>query len=110
MSAGHDTAAALDALGDPTRRRILELLGEGDRSVGDLAAALPVSRPAVSRHLKLLKRAGLVSDRPDGTRRLYRLDAAGAEAVRAYIEDLWGNAGARFRLAAENTSPRGDAR
>lgn len=108
MTPGRDTAAALDALGDPTRRAILEILGRGDRSVGELAADLPVSRPAVSRHLRLLKEAGLVSDRAAGTRRLYRLDGAGAEAVRAYLEQLWGEAGARFRLAAENTAPRRD--
>lgn len=108
MNPDRDTAAALDALGDPTRRAILEILGRGDRSVGQLAADLPVSRPAVSRHLRLLKEAGLVSDRASGTRRLYRLDGAGAEAVRAYLEELWGEAGARFRLAAENTAPRGD--
>lgn len=109
MSAGHATDAALDALGDPTRREILEILGRGDRSVGDLAAELPVSRPAVSRHLRLLKEAGLVSDRAAGTRRLYRLDAAGADAVRAYLASLWGEAGGRFRLAAENTTPRDGA-
>lgn len=107
MSARHDTAAALDALGDPTRRAILEILGRGDRSVGALAADLPVSRPAVSRHLRLLKDAGLVSDRAAGTRRLYRLDPAGAQAVRDYLESVWGEAGARFRIAAENTIPPG---
>ncbi len=67
-----------------------------------LADALPISRPAVSRHLRLLKQAGLVADRPEGTRRLYRLHDEGAEAVRAYLEQLWGDAAARFRLAADN--------
>jgi DNA-binding transcriptional ArsR family regulator len=102
------TAAALDALGDPTRRAIVDLLGEGDRSVGEIAGRLPVSRPAVSRHLRVLKEAGLVRDRPEGTRRLYRLDASGAEVVRAYLESLWGEAAGRFRMAAENTAARED--
>src|SRR5687767_1628267 len=92
-----------EALGDPNRRAILELLGAGDRSVQQLADALPISRPAVSRHLRLLKEAGLVTDRAEGTRRLYRLHDEGAEAVRAYLEQVWGEAAARFKLAAENT-------
>ena len=92
-----------DALGDPNRRAIVELLRAGDRSVGQLAEALPISRPAVSRHLRLLKDAGLVSDRPEGTRRLYRLHDSGVAAVRAYLEQVWGDAAARFRIAAENT-------
>jgi DNA-binding transcriptional ArsR family regulator len=94
-----------DALGDPHRRAIVEQLREGDRSVGELADALPISRPAVSRHLRLLKEAGLVTDRPEGTRRLYRLHDEGVEAVRAYLEGVWGEAAARFRLAAENVEP-----
>ncbi|MBJ7456533.1 MAG: winged helix-turn-helix transcriptional regulator [Thermoleophilia bacterium] len=108
MSPTRATSAALDALGDPTRRAIVDLLGAGDRSVGEIAGRLPVSRPAVSRHLRVLKEAGLVRDRPEGTRRLYRLDPAGAEAVRAYLEALWGEAAGRFRIAAENTVPRED--
>jgi DNA-binding transcriptional ArsR family regulator len=92
-----------DALGDPQRRAIVELLRGGDRSVGELAADLPISRPAVSRHLRLLKEAGLVSDRAEGTRRLYRLHDEGIEAVRAYLEEVWGDAAARFRIAAENS-------
>ncbi len=96
-----------DALGDPNRRAILELLGGGPRSVGDIADQLPISRPAVSRHLRLLKDAGLVADEAAGTRRLYRLDGLGAEAVRAYLEQVWGQAAGRFRLVAEN---RGDSR
>jgi DNA-binding transcriptional ArsR family regulator len=95
-----------DALGDPNRRAILELLGAGDRSVQQLADALPISRPAVSRHLRLLKDAGLVTDQVEGTRRLYRLHDAGIEAVRAYLEGVWGEAAARFRLAAGNTTER----
>src|SRR5215211_347004 len=92
-----------DALGDPNRRAIVELLAGGDRSVSQLADKLPISRPAVSRHLRLLKEAGLVADRAEGTRRLYRLDDEGIAAVREYLERVWGEAAARFRLLAENT-------
>ena len=99
-----------DALGDPNRRAIVELLRAGDRSVQDLADALPISRPAVSRHLRLLKQAGLVTARPEGTRRLYRLHDEGIDAVRAYLESVWGDAGARFRLAASNTTRRATKR
>jgi DNA-binding transcriptional ArsR family regulator len=74
--------------------------------VRELADELPISRPAVSRHLRLLKEAGLVSDRPEGTRRLYRLQDEGIEAVRAYLEQVWGEAAARFRLAADNAERR----
>ncbi len=70
----------------------------------DLADSLPISRPAVSRHLRLLTQAGLVTDRAEGTRRLYRLHDEGIEAVRQYLEQVWGDAAARFRLLAENTS------
>jgi DNA-binding transcriptional ArsR family regulator len=95
-----------DALGDPNRRAIVEQLRAGDRSVQELADALPISRPAVSRHLRLLKDAGLVTDRAEGTRRLYRLHDDGIAAVRDYLEAVWGDAAARFRLAAENTGER----
>lgn len=91
-----------DALGDPNRRAIVELLGTGGRSVRELADALPISRPAVSRHLRLLKRAGLVLEEPLGTRRIYRLHDEGVEAVRAYLERVWGEAATRFRLVAGN--------
>jgi DNA-binding transcriptional ArsR family regulator len=94
-----------DALGDPNRRAIVELLGSGDRSVRELADALPISRPAVSRHLRLLKAAGLVVEEPRGTRRIYRLHDEGVETVRAYLEQVWGDAATRFRLVAENTTP-----
>jgi DNA-binding transcriptional ArsR family regulator len=87
-----------DALGDPHRRAIVELLRQGDRSVRQLADELPISRPAVSRHLKLLKDAGLVTDRAEGTRRLYRLHDEGIAAVQAYLEQVWGDAAARFKL------------
>src|SRR3954452_23567588 len=97
-----------EALGDPNRRAIVELLSaspvEG-RSVRELADALPISRPAVSRHLRLLKAAGLVIEEPRGTRRLYRLHDEGLGAVRAYLDRVWGDAAARFRLAAENSGP-----
>src|SRR3954452_19442608 len=95
-----------DALGDANRRAIVELLRAGDRSVRELADALPISRPAVSRHLRLLKDAGLVAVRAEGTRRLYRLHDEGIAAVRDYLEQVWGEAAARFRLAAENTAGR----
>jgi DNA-binding transcriptional ArsR family regulator len=96
-----------EALGDPNRRAIVELLGSGGRSVGELAEVLPISRPAVSRHLRLLKQAGLVVEEPRGTRRLYRLHDEGLAAVRAYLDRVWGDAATRFRLAAENTRPSG---
>ena len=98
------------ALGDPNRRAIVELLRGGEGSVQELADRLPISRPAVSRHLRLLKQAGLVSDRPEGTRRLYRLHDEGVAEVRAYLEQVWGDAAARFKLLAENTSPRPSSR
>ena len=94
-----------EALGDPNRRAILEILGAGGRSVQELADALPISRPAVSRHLRLLKGAGLVVEEPQGTRRIYRLHDEGVDEVRRYLERVWGEAAARFRLVAENTAP-----
>jgi DNA-binding transcriptional ArsR family regulator len=94
------------ALGDPNRRAILEQLRRGGRSVQELADALPISRPAVSRHLRLLKGAGLVADRPSGAKRIYTLDAKGVDAAQRYFAQVWGDAAARFRLAAENTKPR----
>jgi DNA-binding transcriptional ArsR family regulator len=94
-----------EALGDPNRRAIVELLGSGRRSVREIADALPISRPAVSRHLRLLKDAGLVVEEPLGTRRIYRLHAEGVEAVQRYLSQVWGDAAARFRLVAENTRP-----
>ena len=85
-------AASLDALGDPTRRAIVEQLATGPKPVGELAAGLPVSRPAVSQHLKVVKGAGLVTDTPDGTRRLYRIDPRGIASVRAWLDGLWSEA------------------
>jgi DNA-binding transcriptional ArsR family regulator len=95
-----------EALGDPTRRQILSLLSGGGRSVQEIATALPISRPAVSRHLRLLKEAGLVAEEPRGTRRIYRLREEGPAAVQAYLQQVWGEAAARFRLVAENTGER----
>ena len=94
------------ALGDPTRRTIFELLGVGPRSVGDLAGELPVSRPAVSQHLRVLKEAGLVSEQPDGTRRLYRLEPAGLWELRSYFDGFWNDALAEFKAVAERTERR----
>ena len=87
----------LTALGDPTRREIFERLAERPRAVAELARELPVSRPAVSQHLKVLKEAGLVVDRPVGTRRLYQLDPAGADAARAFLDRFWSTALDAFR-------------
>jgi DNA-binding transcriptional ArsR family regulator len=98
-------ADPFDALGDPTRREILRLLSAGDKPVHEIAAALPVSRPAVSRHLRLLKHAGMVTERADGNRRIYHLEGGGVRAVQDYLEGVWGEAAARFRLLAENTAP-----
>jgi DNA-binding transcriptional ArsR family regulator len=95
-----------DALGDPNRRAIVEILSEGEGSVREIAERLPISRPAVSRHLRLLEDAALVTVRAEGTRRLYRLQEQGIEAVRSYLEEVWGDAAARFRIAAENIAPR----
>lgn len=100
------TADAFDALGDPHRRTILRLLADGERSVTELAAEMPISRPAVSRHLRVLREAGLVHEEPRGTRRIYALQEAGIDHVRAYLEQVWGEAAARFRLTAENTRDR----
>lgn len=108
MANGERSGEAFEALGDANRRAIIELLGASGRSVQQLADALPISRPAVSRHLRLLKQAGLVAERARGTRRIYRLHDEGATAVQQYLEEVWGTAMARFRLAAENTTPDRD--
>lgn len=98
---------ALDALGDPTRRAIVERLREGPRAVGELASGLPVSRPAVSQHLRVLKDAGLVTERQQGTRRLYRLDPAGLRELRSYFDRFWDTALADFKAAAEREEEEG---
>ena len=89
------------ALGDPTRRAIFERLADRPRAVGELANELPVSRPAVSQHLKVLKDAGLVVDRPAGTRRIYQLDPDGVGALRAYLDQFWNKALAAYKEAVE---------
>jgi DNA-binding transcriptional ArsR family regulator len=94
-----------EALGDPNRREILRLLSGGDKPVHEIAAALPISRPAVSRHLRLLKDAGMVTEQAHGTRRIYHLQEEGMRAVQAYLEGVWGEAAVRFRLLAENSDP-----
>jgi DNA-binding transcriptional ArsR family regulator len=107
MAAGSGEAAealGFEALGDPNRRQILHILSQGDKPVQEIADAMTISRPAVSRHLRLLKDAGLVAERAQGTRRIYSLQERGIEAVREYLERVWGEAAARFRLFAENTS------
>ena len=91
----------MGVLGDPTRRALFERLADGPQSVGELAREFPVSRPAVSQHLRVLKDAGLVRDRQVGTRRLYRLDPAGIGGLRAYFDRLWTQALAAFKEAAE---------
>jgi DNA-binding transcriptional ArsR family regulator len=108
VTAPHLAGDPFEALGDPNRRAIVELLGSGGRSVREIADALPISRPAVSRHLRLLKDAGLVVEEPRGTRRIYRLQVEGVEAVQRYLTQVWGDAAARFRLVAENTEPNQD--
>jgi DNA-binding transcriptional ArsR family regulator len=94
-------AEALDALGDPTRRAIFELLGDRPSAVVDLAAGLPVSRPAVSQHLKVLKEAGLVRDVQIGTRRIYSLDPEGLEGLRVYLDRFWNTALHSFKTRVE---------
>jgi DNA-binding transcriptional ArsR family regulator len=98
--------AALDALGDPTRRSILRLLTEQPRSVQEVADRLPVSRPAVSQHLRVLRGAGLVTSTQHGARHIYRLDADGAAAAREFLDDMWSVALNRFAMLADNTTPQ----
>lgn len=95
------TAAVFEALGDPTRREIVRLLAQSPRSVGDLADRLPVSRPAVSQHLRVLSDAELVAVRAEGTRRVYRLDGTGAAQARAYLDRMWDTALDRFAELAQ---------
>ena len=93
----------MGALGDPTRRAIFELLADGPLPVGEIARELPVTRPAVSQHLKVLKEAGLVIDRQVGTKRLYQLDPAGVGSLRAYFDRFWNRALMAFKDAVEQT-------
>jgi len=98
--------AMLTALGDPTRQAILDQLSDGPRAVGELAAMLPVSRPAVSQHLRVLKDVGLVLDEQQGTRRLYRVDPDGLELLRRHLDDFWKRSlGAFERRTREEENP-----
>ena len=97
------TYEAFDALGDPTRRAVFERLADGPVAVGEIARDMPVSRPAVSQHLKVLKDAGLVIDTQAGNRRLYRVDPRGVEALRDYFDRFWTNQLSAFKEAAERT-------
>lgn len=92
---------ALTALGDPTRRGIFERLHDRPSAVGELADELPISRPAVSQHLRVLKDAGLVTDRAEGTRRVYSVDPDGLAQLRAYFDRFWGSALESFKEVAE---------
>jgi len=94
----------MDALGDATRRAVFELLAEGPRPVGEIANELPVTRPAVSQHLKVLKEAGLVTDRQEGTLRLYQLNPDGVGALRAYFDRFWNRSLAAFKAAVEQAN------
>ena len=92
---------ALAALADPTRRRVFEQLRKGPRSVGAIAQTMPVSRPAVSQHLKVLKEAGLVSDKSEGTRRIYHIDPKGLAAIRRWLDQFWDEALSAFQAEVE---------
>jgi DNA-binding transcriptional ArsR family regulator len=105
MTAEPDSGDPFEALGDGTRRQILVLLSNAEMAVGEIAALLPISRPAVSRHLRLLKNAGLVAERSEGTRRVYHLQSDGMESIQTYLLGVWGEAAARFRMLADNTTP-----
>jgi DNA-binding transcriptional ArsR family regulator len=91
----------MNALGEPTRRRIVELLVGHERTVGDIAREFEVTRPAISQHLRVLENAQLVSARPDGTRRWYTADPAGLDALRRYVDTLWTESLGELKLAAE---------
>jgi DNA-binding transcriptional ArsR family regulator len=95
-------APAFAALADPTRRAVFEKLGEGPAAVSQIAASLPVSRPAVSQHLKVLKEAGLVADQQAGTRRIYRIDPRGLGALREWLDHFWGDQLAAFKDFAQS--------
>ena len=100
------TDRVLDALGDGTRRAIFKRLRTGARSVGDIAAGMDVSRPAVSQHLRVLKEARLVTDRAEGTRRLYAIDPRGIEALRGWLDGFWDDTLAAFKEAAEDEAAK----
>ena len=102
-------ADPIQALGDPTRRAVFELLRDGPRAVGEIAAQLPVSRPAVSQHLRVLKDARLVTERREGTRRLYRVDPVGVGGLREYFDGFWSDALAAFKAAEDAEAERKEA-
>jgi DNA-binding transcriptional ArsR family regulator len=102
-----EASKGLTALADPTRREIFERLAEGPAAVGEVAALLPVSRPAVSQHLKVLKEAGLVSDRVDGTRRVYRIEPEGLRGLRDYLDGFWNRSLAAFKDGVEGGREKG---
>ncbi len=106
MAYASSAARVLDALGDPTRRHVLELLRGGERAVVDIAAELPVSRPAVSQHLRVLKGAGLVRERTQGRRHLYAVDPRGVAALRTYLESFWDDALTTFAETAGRAAPQ----
>ena len=108
MANAMTAARVFDAMGDPTRRQVLELLRDGERAVVELAAELPVSRPAVSQHLRVLKGAGLVTERREGTRHLYRVDPEGLAILRTYLERMWDDSLAAFKAAAEQDGEGAD--
>ena len=97
---------AFDALGDPTRRAVFKRRRAGARSVGDIAKGLDVSRPAVSQHLKVLKEARLVTDRAEGTRRLYAVDTTGLDEARKWLDGFWDETLAAFKRAAEREAAK----
>ena len=100
--------SALLALADPTRRQVFEHLREGPRAVGEIAAEMPVSRPAVSQHLKVLKEAGLVADQADGTRRVYYIDPQGLGALRGWLDQFWDHALEAFKAEVEKSKGTAD--
>ncbi len=105
MTQRHGVAQAFQALGDVQRLAIIDLLRERPRPVGELAELLPVSRPAVSRHLRVLKEAGLIADVAIGTRRIYTLQENGVSSLTGYLDELWDDALRRFALVADNVAP-----
>ena len=102
-------ATALQALADPTRRRVFERLRSGPKPVGAIARGLPVSRPAVSQHLRVLKEAGLVTDRPEGTRRVYDIDPNGLGALRKWLDQFWDRTLAAFQAEADRIQEGDDS-
>jgi len=101
-----NTARVFAALNDPTRRAVLERLRAGPKPVGEIARGLPVTRPAVSQHLKVLKEAGLVDDRSQGTRRIYQIDPNGLGALRAWLDQFWSDALNAFAAEAERAEKK----